>query len=130
MAIFVIGVYDTADGRYLKLYNDKKGQVKRLKESDLIFLMDNLDIVNVEVKDGKLKGKTGSIEKVKNKDFVVILGSIKQNNTIIGYKIVDSQGQEQKVKVSDISKLFQYNSSIKSLLYQAQQSFGSRLHCT
>lgn len=109
MAIFVIGVYDTADGRYLKLYNDKKGQVKRLKESDLIFLMDNLDIVNVEVKDGKLKGKTGSIEKVKNKDFVVILGSIKQNNTIIGYKIVDSQGQEQKVKVSDISKLFQYN---------------------
>ena len=76
MAIFVIGYKESDNGeRYIRLYNDKRKQIKDIKESDFRFLIDDLNIVNAEFKEGKLKGTTGSLEKVKNENFIVILAS-------------------------------------------------------
>ena len=107
MAIFVIGYKESDNGeRYIRLYNDKRKQIKDIKESDFRFLIDDLNIVNAEFKEGKLKGTTGSLEKVKNENFIVILGSIVADGEVIGYKYVDSQGIEAYINLENVYQFF------------------------
>lgn len=107
MAIFVIGYKDNGfNERLVRLYNDKKKQIKDIKESDLLFLMEDINIVNAELKGKKLKGTTGSLDKVLNEDFSVIIGSVVKGENVVGYRVVNSKGEDILVKLADMPSVF------------------------
>ena len=107
MAIFVIGYKENGNGeRLVRLYNSEKRQTRDMKEKDLLFLKNDLKIMNASVEGKKLKGTTGSLEKVLNQNFFVIVSAKANKDGILGYNIVNIDGKELYVELKDMPFFF------------------------
>ncbi len=111
MAIFVIGVKNINNDRYFRLYNTKakENNIRDISEKDLMYLMkgnNNFTLENAGIKDGKITGTTGSLNKIENGICYTILGSYSENNEEAGYIYVDTMGNlYEKDKVSAVQHL-------------------------
>ena len=107
MAIFVIGYKENGNGeRLVRLYNSERKQTRDMKEKDLLFLKNDLKIMNADVEGKKLKGTTGSLEKVLNQNFFVIVSAKANKDGILGYNIVNIDGKELYVELKDMPFFF------------------------
>lgn len=107
MAIFVIGYKEDSNGeRLVRLYNSDRKQTRDMKEKDLLFLKNDLKIMNADVEGKKLKGTTGSLEKVLNQYFFVIVSAKANKDGILGYNIVNIDGEELYVDLKDMPFFF------------------------
>lgn len=111
MAIFVIGVKNINNEKYFRLYNTKakENNIRDIGEKDLMYLMkgnNNFTLENAAIKEGKIVGTTGSLNKIENGICYTILGSYSENNEEAGYIYVDTMGNlYEKDKVSAVQHL-------------------------
>ena len=106
MAIFIIGANKINSERYFRLYNSKveDNAVRNIAEKDLIYMMrsnPNFKIQNADYRDGKIVGSTGSLEKIENQICITVIGAINENNSLAGYKFVDTTGRVYNMRTED-----------------------------
>lgn len=88
----------TAEGcSYAKKIVGNDALAKILTEGKLV-----LD--NAEIKDGKIKGKTGELSRFKAKGFnpMVILSEIVAEGKVIGYRLASFDGKVQAIRLKDV----------------------------
>lgn len=106
MAIFIIGAQKLNNERHFRLYNTKvsENNVRDISEKDLMYLMrgnSNFKVQNAEVKDGKIVGTTGSLNKIENGVCITVIGAINENGELAGYRFVDTTGKVYNMKTPD-----------------------------
>lgn len=106
MAIFIIGVEKLNNERYFRLFNSKvnENNVRDISEKDLTYLMrgnSNFKVQNAELKDGKITGTTGSLNKVENEVCFTVVGAINQNGNLAGYRFVDTLGNVYNMRIEE-----------------------------
>ena len=129
MAIFVIGYKEMGNGeRLVRLYNSERKQTRDMKEKDLLFLKNDLKIMNADVEGKKLKGTTGSLEKVLNQNFFVIVSAKANKDGILGYNIVNIDGKELYVELKDMPFFFKSHFTVKIFFYSTVSNQTSIFH--
>lgn len=106
MAIFIIGVEKLNNERYFRLYNSKvsENNIRDISEKDLTYLMrgnSNFKVQNAELKDGKIVGITGSLNKIENEICFTVVGAINENGSLAGYRFVDTMGNIYNMKTEE-----------------------------
>lgn len=106
MAIFIIGVKKLNNDRYFRLFNTKvnENNVRDISEKDLTYLMrgnSNFKVQNAALKDGKIIGTTGSLDKFANEVCYTVIGAINENGSLAGYKFADTMGNVYDMRVEE-----------------------------
>lgn len=79
-----------------------KFRCQRLNEASLIELRNRINILNVDIVGGKLKGKTGSFDRFKDKPLVILSQLVNTEGKIVGYKVADFNGKVKNIRLKDI----------------------------
>ena len=109
MAIFIIGAKKINGQRFFRLLNTSTAPMKTrdMNEEDLMYMLDgnsSFHIENAELspRRDKIVGKTGSLEKIENKDSYVVLSGLTMDGELLGYRVVDSYGLVRDLRLKDV----------------------------
>ena len=106
MAIFIIGVQKLNNERHFRLFNTKvnENNVRDISEKDLTYLMrgnSNFKVQNAAIKDGKITGTTGSLDKFANEVCYTVIGAINENGNLAGYRFADTMGNVYNMRMEE-----------------------------
>ena len=108
MAIFIIGVKNLNGQRYFRLLNTSTAPMKTrdMSEEDLMYMLDgnsSFKIENAELspRKDKIVGKTGTLDKIENKNNYVVLSGLTVDGELQGYRVVDSFGLVRDLKLDE-----------------------------
>ena len=106
MAIFIIGVQKLNNERHFRLFNTKvnENNVRDISEKDLTYLMrgnSNFKVQNAAIKDGKIIGTTGSLDKFANEVCYTVIGAINENGNLAGYRFADTMGNVYHMRMEE-----------------------------
>lgn len=112
MTGIVVGIDENQAGKGYRvvLYQRSEGgcqyDTKLIPEDIIIKNIQNKKLVldNVDISNGKLKGKTGELSRFKAKGFhpIVIMTEIVAEDTTIGYRVASYDGKVKAVRLKDI----------------------------
>lgn len=79
-----------------------KFKCQRVSEQGLIELRNKINITNVDIIGGKIKGKGASLERFKGRPLVILSQLVNTEGRIVGYKVADFSGKVSNLRVRDL----------------------------
>lgn len=140
MTGIVVGIDENQGSRnyrvllYQRSKDDCQYATKMMTEAILIQNIQNKQLIldNVDVVNGRLKGKTGELSRFKAKGFhpIVILTEIVADEMTIGYRVVNYDGKVKAVRLKDIlgycNRVNLNGAPIQNAMYVPENGNGGR----
>lgn len=107
MGIYVIGYKrNNSVNCVVRLFNERTGDTKDMNENDLVAKKNYIKMENARIRDNKLVGITGSLDKVLNECFFVVLGAYNIGSDDVKYKVVNTNGKVFIYSKENMIRLF------------------------